>query len=76
MSNVEQRVESLDYLAESACLNSLRNRGNRVMSNCCTGLKELGRSGGGGRGEGQDVRNLERNHLEGNEGKGYLEMLK
>ena len=67
MGNVEERVEGLDYLAEAACLDALRNGGNRVVSHCCAGLQEFSRSSGRGRGEGQDVRDLERNHCEGSE---------
>lgn len=64
MSNVEERVEGLDDLAEATSLDTLSDRGNGVVSNCCAGLEELGRSSGHSGGESQDVRDLERNHCE------------
>lgn len=76
MSNVEERVEGLDDLAEATCLDTLSDGGDRVVSNCCAGLKELSRSSGHGGGESQDMRDLERNHCEENESSGSLEMLK
>lgn len=76
MGNVEKRVEGLDDLAEATCLDSLSDGGDRVVSNCCTSLKELGRSSGHGGGESQDMRDLESNHCEENESGGSLEMLK
>lgn len=76
MSDVEERVESLDYLAETTCLDSLSDGGDRVMSNCRAGLKELGGSSGHGGGESQDVRDLERNHCDKSESGGSQEMLK
>lgn len=64
MSNVKERVECLDDLAEATCLDSLSDGCDRVVSNYCSGLKELGRSSGHGGGESQDMRDLERNHCE------------
>lgn len=76
MSNVKERVKSFDDLAEAASLNALSDGGDRVVSNYCAGLKELGRSGSHGRGESQNMRDLERNHCEESEGNESLEMLK
>lgn len=76
MSNMEERVEGLDDLAEAASLNTLGDGSDRVVSNYCAGLKELGRSGNHGGGESQNMRDLERNHCEESEGNESLEMLK
>lgn len=76
MSNVEERVEGLDYLAEAASLNTLSDGGDRVVSNYCAALEELCRSGGHGGGESQNMRDLERNHCEESEGNESREMLK
>lgn len=64
MSNVKERVEGLDDLAEATRLDSLSDGGDRVVSNYCSGLKELGRSSSHGGGESQDMRDLERNHCD------------
>lgn len=64
MSNVEQRIEGLDDLAEATGLDALGNRGDRVVSNNGAGLEELGRSSGHGGSESQNIRDLERNHCE------------
>lgn len=76
MSDMEERVEGLDDLAEAASLDTLSDGGDRVVSNCCAGLKELGRSGGHRGGESQNMRDLERNHCEESECDESLEMLK
>lgn len=76
MSNMKERVEGLDYLAEAASLNTLSDGGDRVVSNHCAALEELCRSGGHGGGESQNMRDLERNHCEESEGNESLEMLK
>lgn len=67
MSDMEERVERLDHLAEATGLDSLGDGSDGVMSNSCAGFQELGGSSGHGGGEGQDMRDLERNHCEESE---------
>lgn len=67
MGNVEKRIEGLDDLSEATSLDTLSDGGNGVVSNCCAGLEELGGSSGHGRGQSQDMRDLERNHCEESE---------
>lgn len=76
VSNMQERVEGLNYLAEATGLDTLSDRGDRVVGNCCAGLEKLGGSSGHGGGESQDVRDLERNHCEENERRGCIEILK
>lgn len=76
MSDMEERVEFFDHLAEATGLDSLCDGGDGVMSNCCAGFQELGGSSSHGGGESQDMRDLERHHCEESESSVSVEVLK